>query len=693
MRRPLEQNIRLVRLRAQRAVLVRLDAGYGFSDWRSPSEVWLHDPAARQWMGPDPLRPKGTHRASLSALDEEIATTLAELNRADTPHGLGERFGLDEAEVEVLFAAIGYALDPDTASLCHALSGRPAALWGDVLLEICPLVTDPRHLFAILGPVTSLRRPRLIVTTRSDDTGRPILGEAFTANPGLLRRLCQSQRTTLPLSTLLTPLEEARVYHDPAVLAELRAVAAMLQRRPASHASVVLVGPVGCGKQAAAWRLADELQQPSMQLNLRLLLSRAAEERAVLLADALLEARLRNSVVYLPRSEILASQQADAPSASEMLDVLGDHPGTLVFATGNAGAQAPPLERPFHVIRVPRPSQETRAAAWLEGLHETALDNDDALELADRYVVGPGTIAAVIGAAKEAVAACDRPIALRDLENALARSLSLDLGAFGALVTRRARLDEIVAPDDVIEALRDLLAMVRHRARILEAWGYARHLGLSRGVSALFLGSPGTGKTMAASAVAGELGLPLFRIDIATVLSKWIGETEKHLARIFDQAQNAHALLLFDEADALFSKRTDVRSSTDRYSNVEINYLLQRIETFDGLCILTSNLEGAIDKAFMRRLNFRVRFPDPGVDERRLLWQKLLPAKAEVDPDIDYDSLAQEFEMSGGHIRNSIVRAAVLAARRGSTIEFQDLVGGARLESFELGKVTSSLLR
>jgi SpoVK/Ycf46/Vps4 family AAA+-type ATPase len=232
--------------------------------------------------------------------------------------------------------------------------------------------------------------------------------------------------------------------------------------------------------------------------------------------------------------------------------------------------------------------------------------------------------------------------------------------------------------------------MVRERTRILERWGYARHLGLSRGVSALFSGEPGTGKTMAASVVASELGLELVRIDLSAVVSKYVGETEKNLAKIFDEAQDAHAMLLFDEADSLFGKRTELKSAQDRFANLEVNYILQRMETFDGVSVLTTNAESAIDPALQRRLNFRIRFPEPEVEERARLWKQLLPPAAGLG-EADFTGLAERFDMTGGYIKNAVVRAAVIAARAGRALAADDLWTGAHHEYVEMGKVMPQL--
>jgi SpoVK/Ycf46/Vps4 family AAA+-type ATPase len=279
------------------------------------------------------------------------------------------------------------------------------------------------------------------------------------------------------------------------------------------------------------------------------------------------------------------------------------------------------------------------------------------------------------------------PLELDTLEGAVSRRLSLRLGTFGAVVSRKARMEELVLPDDVIDTLRDMIAMVRERAQILERWGYQRHLGISRGVAGLYSGEPGTGKTMAASVVASELGLELVRIDLSAVVSKYVGETEKNLGRIFDEAQDAHAMLLFDEADSLFGKRTELKSAQDRFANLEVNYILQRMETFDGVSVLTTNAENSIDPALQRRLNFRIRFPEPEVEEREKLWKQLLPPATGLHEGVDFHALAEKFDMTGGYIKNAVVRAAVIAARAGREMVAEDLWAGAHHEYVEMGKV------
>jgi SpoVK/Ycf46/Vps4 family AAA+-type ATPase len=210
-------------------------------------------------------------------------------------------------------------------------------------------------------------------------------------------------------------------------------------------------------------------------------------------------------------------------------------------------------------------------------------------------------------------------------------------------------------------------------------------------VSALFSGPPGTGKTMVASLIAKELGLELFRVDLSRIVSKYVGETEKNLGRAFDEAENSQAVLLFDEADALFARRTDVKSSNDRYANLEVNYLLQRLESFEGIVLLTTNNASSIDDAFRRRLRFRIEFDTPEAPERKLLWHAMFPADAPLAADVNFDQLAEQFEMSGGYIKNAVVRAAFLAAAAGPTqITHGLLMRAAQLEWREMGRLGKS---
>jgi SpoVK/Ycf46/Vps4 family AAA+-type ATPase len=246
-----------------------------------------------------------------------------------------------------------------------------------------------------------------------------------------------------------------------------------------------------------------------------------------------------------------------------------------------------------------------------------------------------------------------------------------------------------VLPPEARAQLRELCERARYQQLVLERWGFGRKHARRAGLTALFVGQPGTGKTMAAEIVAGDLGLDLYRIDLSSVVSKYIGETEKNLERVFRAADQGDALLLFDEADALFGKRSEVRDAHDRYANVEVAYLLQRLETYQGVAILTSNLRGNVDEAFMRRLDFVLEFPMPEEAERLAIWRRALPPEAPLAPDVDLPFLARKFRLAGGHIRNVALAAAFLAAAEGVPMAMKHLVRATRREHQKLGKLVA----
>jgi SpoVK/Ycf46/Vps4 family AAA+-type ATPase len=225
----------------------------------------------------------------------------------------------------------------------------------------------------------------------------------------------------------------------------------------------------------------------------------------------------------------------------------------------------------------------------------------------------------------------------------------------------KAARDDIVLPEQETALLDLIVEQVRHRGTVYDEWGFRERMNRGLGISALFAGESGTGKTMAAEVIANQLRLNLYRIDLSSVVSKYIGETEKNLRQVFDAAEDGGAILFFDEADALFGKRSEVKDSHDRYANIEINYLLQRLESYQGLAILATNMKGSLDSAFMRRLRFIVNFPFPAAAERELIWQKVFPPGTPTDG-LDYSRLAR-FNLSGGSINNVALSAAFRATR------------------------------
>ena len=278
-------------------------------------------------------------------------------------------------------------------------------------------------------------------------------------------------------------------------------------------------------------------------------------------------------------------------------------------------------------------------------------------------------------------------VTMADLNAACRLQSTPKLAALAKKIEPHYVWDDIVLPADRLGQLREICDHVRFRTRVHDDWGFGRKLALGKGLSMLFAGPSGTGKTMAADIIAGELGLDLYKIDLATVVSKYIGETEKNLARIFAEAESSNAILFFDEADALFGKRSEVRDAHDRYANLEVAYLLQRMEEYEGVTILATNLRKNMDDAFVRRMHFIVEFPFPSERDRQRIWEQVWPTGLPRDPALDLDFMAQRCEIAGGNIRNVALAAAFLAAADGGVVTMEHLVHATRREYQKMGKV------
>ncbi|MSP62199.1 MAG: ATP-binding protein [Myxococcales bacterium] len=340
--------------------------------------------------------------------------------------------------------------------------------------------------------------------------------------------------------------------------------------------------------------------------------------------------------------------------------------------------------RDLHVL--PVSTLPLRAGAVLA---EARLRQEGVLEAAaitERAIVplaiSVGHVEAVLDAHRRGILESDAPSARSELADALRPRL----GNLVERIARRASWEALVLPEETHVRLREVVLYRRHADHVYRTWGLGRHIA-GEGVAALFTGPPGTGKSLAATVIATEPGIALYRVDLSRIVSKWVGETEKNLGQLFAESRSGRAVLLFDEADSLFGKRTEVRSSNDRYANLEVNFLLQHLDEFDGIAILTSNSPNAIDPAFMRRLQFRVHFEIPDASARLALWMHPLPSPEHICEDVNLDEISETYVFSGGNIRNAAIRAAFLAAEDGGSIEQRHVLAACITETEELGHV------
>ncbi|MBL8785972.1 MAG: ATP-binding protein [Deltaproteobacteria bacterium] len=607
---------------------------------------------------------------------------------------LVRRLGLDEDDRRFLVVALASELAADFRGLFALFDprGRDVPTVATALSALVP----PARWVAVrqrLDPLAPLGRYRLVENEAGEIPGlhdplRPSLRLLRFASGEVGLDPALAQRAQLIASTA-TRLPRIATRDDPAP----RLVACLALPPPAQPPLLVVRGPVGVGRARLVEDVAHRRGQATLVVDLTDLAGSPPEAVTRVLAEAIREARLQDALLVLRGyAELVAPEMRGEddprPHTSNsgrvlslaLSDVLADHPHAVALTVPSGFDAAPELRRPVLVVDVALPDPVATEALWSQYLPSalTAGLRSDALAAAFRS--SPGEVEAVSREAVRRATIEHCPIDLdmvRDLVKGARRHRLRDIAT---LVERAYTWDDLIARPEVKAQLDELVARHRNRRVVMEGWGLARRFGEAVGISALFEGPPGTGKTMAASVVARELGLDLFQVDLSKVMSKWVGETEKHLATLFDEAERAHALILFDEADSLFAKRTEVKDSHDRSANLKVNYLLQRIEHFSGIAVLTTNLPENFDEALARRVSVRVHFPKPDEALRRTLWASMLDTLPGARSEADLEQLAHTFELSGGLIRNAVLRAAYMAAARGVDVDYALLEIAARIE-------------
>jgi len=364
----------------------------------------------------------------------------------------------------------------------------------------------------------------------------------------------------------------------------------------------------------------------------------------------------------------------------------------LTFLSGSQRWTPDEPSQLFLSLECPAPNSTDRMNCWRKHLHEVGseLDAEDLIEISSKFNFTEGQIRRTVEAGR-CRAYWENPALPQLNANVLSQAASgiaaPNLGGLARKIETRDSWSDIVLPEAQVKQLYEIAAHVKRAQVIFEQWGFEKHFSYGKGVTALFEGPSGTGKTMAAGILARELGLDLHKIDLSSVVSKYIGETEKNLDRIFGEAQASNAVLFFDEADALFGKRSEVKDAHDRYANLEIAFLLQRMEEYSGIVILASNMRQNMDDAFVRRLRFIVPFPFPTEDDRELIWQKCFPPDAPLGEDVDFRWLARKVNVAGGNIKNISLRAAFFAVDREGVIDMDCLIDATKREIEKIGKV------
>jgi len=380
------------------------------------------------------------------------------------------------------------------------------------------------------------------------------------------------------------------------------------------------------------------------------------------------ENRLLSLMVLIEHSSGNSAERRDAAAQHFIARA-----GGCILMDVREGAAA---SREVRSFEIEKPTRAEQLAAWLKALGKA--EEDLARSLASQFTLDLPDIRAVAGEFKDSKGKRE------ELWDACRAQVRPQMEMLALPIKPRARWDQLVVPEQERLLLTQIAAQVRARSRVYEDWGFSSRMNRGLGITALFVGESGTGKTMAAEVIANELRLFLYRIDLSSIVSKYIGETEKNLSRLFDAAEDGGAILFFDEADALFGKRSEVKDSHDRYANIETNYLLQRMEAYSGLAILATNMRSAMDTAFTRRLRFIVNFPFPGVSDRERMWAAMFPEETPTHA-LDFRKLAR-FNLTGGSISNAAVNAAFLAANAGEPICMNSILAAIRQEMIKLDR-------
>ncbi|OGB24076.1 MAG: hypothetical protein A3I66_11420 [Burkholderiales bacterium RIFCSPLOWO2_02_FULL_57_36] len=653
--------------------------------------LWGGRTAAAPMIGLSTVAPKLLQDASASqpTVDELLKAAAAERDaaaRTDPPPALlllAQRLDLSAFERDTLLLCAALEYDPGLATLCARAQGNPACTLPSFSLALSAF-DDPS--WDAVSAQRPLRYAHLIDVGNNRDL--PLTSGPLRADERIVNYLKGLNALDDRLASLLTPVKD----EDPLLAASQQANAetAIERLRVAAEDAVLpvvqLVGADAGSRLAVAQQVCKTLNRRLYRLETDALPSQAAELELL--------ARLwQRESILLPVALYIDAENFEgaADTGAALRRFLAQEMGVVFLAVRDTPLR---LAVDSFAVDVARPTADEQFTAWrghmpdAAGNAEAEAENHAAAQLlAGQFSLNLNEIRQVATLASKMPAGDSalKDSALKDkLWDASRDLVRPRLDALAQRLEPKATWDDLVLPQEQMRIMRQIAGQVRGRHKVYGEWGFGQRMNRGFGISALFAGESGTGKTMAAEVIANDLRLNLYRIDLSAVVSKYIGETEKNLRRLFDAAEQGGAILFFDEADALFGKRSEVKDSHDRYANIEINYLLQRMESFSGLAILATNMKSALDQAFMRRLRFIVNFPFPGIKERSLIWEKALPAETPKDG-LDFNRLAR-LNVSGGNIHSIALNAAFMAAQERKPVTMPTMLAAARGEMKKLDK-------
>ena len=615
-------------------------------------------------------------------------------------HNLQQIFGLSQFEIDALLVSFAVEVDLRYERLYAYLQDDVTKKRPSVDLVLSLLAPSVEAKFAARSYVAEsaplFRHQLLEQIEDSSQPHQPLLAKYLKVDARVVRYLLGSDDLD-PRIQSYAILRNPQVRRDVLLVddeAKRSVEKFILNSATAGEAIIYLQGPYGAGKRSTAEAVCRESRRQLLIVDLERLMADGDALYVKALRFVQREAKLQSAGVYWQGFDALLAEEKKAPFKT-FLSVLEDCPNLNFLAGDKLWEPTDALSRaPFARIELRKPSFAERSQIWSAALNgsQPSTSDVDVPALATKFRFTGGQIRDVAATAENLARLRDTErarITTQDLYEACRLHSNQKLASLARKITPEYKWRDIVLPADRLEQLREVCNHVKYRDRVYGEWGFGRKLSLGKGLSVLFTGPSGTGKTMAAEIIAGELGLELYKIDLSTVVSKYIGETEKNLSRIFVEAETSNAILFFDEADALFGKRSEVKDSHDRYANIEIGYLLQRMEEYEGVVILASNFRKNMDEAFVRRLHFTVEFPFPNEEDRRRIWEHIWPQDTPRTSDLNLEFMARRFELTGGNIRNIALAAAFLAADNSNIVDITHLLHATKREYQKMGKVVS----
>jgi hypothetical protein len=618
--------------------------------------------------------------AGADGLEDAIAASTA---YRDAPGGklghLRDTFGLDGDDIDLVLLSLAPEISAGYARIFAYLNDNlnQAYLTVDLATRVLRAERRPRLVLqSRLLPGSPLIRKRLVLMHPVDSVETHTSRRLHPA-PRLLRWILARDATLFNDGVRPIPVEG-----EPLIPATTRERVEQLGGALSQPLTVAVVGGTTGMREGVAMAIARQAGRPLVRVDL----DRCADylEQPW---DLVRDLQLADAIPFMINAPDVSEEPALRAKMMALGTAIGDLPYPVLVGGDDRRAVGAMLggDRANVTVNVGRTTLDERILAWSQALERRNWDMGMAREIAERfYSVGGTTIDRVLERAQAETGGAEP-----DVESIWAACREAARPEFSGLAQRiipKYNWPDLILPDKIIGQLRHLEQYLAQQETVMHRWGGQKVRPRGYGIKALFSGAPGTGKTMCAEVIAGSLGLDLFKIDLSAVISKWVGETEKHLKELFDSAEGGSSVLLFDEGDALFGSRGEAKSAQDKFANQEVAYLLQRLEVFEGCAIVTTNLQENIDEAFLRRFGTVVEFPFPGPAERTLLWRRAIPSAAPIDPDLDFEYLGRQFQLAGGAIINAAINACVIAAGKGERVSMRHAIVAVARELYKMGK-------